>query len=504
MSYKTNVYLVGTGPGDSELVTIKGLRAIKEADVILYDRLIPLEVLQYAKPNCQLIDSGKAPNKHKLTQSEINNLLVSKAAQGKIVVRLKGGDPFVFGRGGEEAVSLERAGINYEIIPGITSPIGVNEYAGIPVTYRDVSTSFHVITGSEDPNKSDTQVNYQALAKLDGTLIFLMGIERIEEITNSLIEHGKDPDTPTAVISCGCTASEKKVFSSLKLIKDEVQKKGIKAPGIITVGKVVEFGKVINWRKSLPLNGKRILTTRDKKQKQLKDTLLRLGAEVITYPSISVNHKVNLTKETFNKIMKSKFILFTSPTGVEAFWTNLRDKKIDFRHFHQTKIAAIGSSTKNALEQKGVVVDIVPNTFTLEGVVEALSSKVKAGDTLYHIKGNLGRQVVKEELTKIGVSVFEEVVYEVKKVKDLERLEKIKEKTFDYILFTSPSAVKYFSESLTDLGISINNKLIKKSTIGAIGPVTQKACRDMGLTADIIPGSYTIDGLVERIVEEEC
>ncbi len=495
------VYLVGAGPGDEELITLKGVRAIEEADVILYDRLSSPGLLRYQKPGAELIDVGKKPNHHPVTQEEINQMLIDKAIQGNIVTRIKGGDPFVFGRGGEEALSLEKEGIFYEVVPGITSAIAVPAYAGIPVTQRNISTSFHVITGHENPEKEEAMVDYRVLAKLQGTLVFLMGIKALPQITEKLMEEGMDPKTKVAVIHRGTTAKEKKALGTLETIGKEVERMKITSPGIIVVGEVAGFSDQMDWRRFMPLKNKRILVTRSRRQaSNLRKELMALGAEVVEYPSIEIVEEKDPDKLSLHiqELSTADCLFFSSPNGVEAFFEALKIIKKDLRSLRDIKITAIGESTQKALENRGIIDVEIPENYTLEGAAEMLLAKLQSEETLYHVRGSLGRDLLKKLLPEKGIQVIEKDFYRTERADSNGELEEIFAGGIDNIIFTSSSTVQFFLESLSDEVID----KVKKSRIFSIGPVTAATAESFGLTVDTVASPHTIKGLVDAMVDE--
>lgn len=498
---KPYVYLVGAGPGDEDLITLKGLRCIEKAEVILYDRLANSNLLKYKQPTAEVIDVGKAPDHHQYRQEEINQLLVSKAKEGKIVTRLKGGDPFVFGRGGEEAIALYEENIPFEVVPGITSAIAVPTYGGIPVTHRNVSTSFHVITGHEDPTKENSTVNYEALAKLEGTLIFLMGVGHLKEITEKLIMHGKDKNTPAALIHRGTTARQKTVTGTLESIVEVAKNNDIKSPAIILIGDVVNLRPQLNWLQQLPLQGKRVLVTRTRQQaSDLSRRLKDLGAEVIEFPTIQIEAPKNFEEidAKLCHLKEMQHIIFTSINGVQAFFERLKVLKIDIRKIGEAKIYAIGSATKEALEAKGVLVDKIPEVYTAEGVLEAVKELIQAGDRVLLPRADIARKVLTEGLRAMGALVEEIDIYRTTipsfKREDLLEILKV---PVDCITFTSSSTVRNFMEILGEE----NKEIIKDSKLAAIGPITSHTAKTLGLEIAIEAEKYTIEELVKRIRE---
>ncbi|WP_026477231.1 uroporphyrinogen-III C-methyltransferase [Alkaliphilus transvaalensis] len=495
------VYLVGAGPGDEDLITVKGLACIKKADVILYDRLANPNLLRHKKDEAICINVGKSPHHHQYTQEEINALLVEKASAGNIVTRLKGGDPYVFGRGGEEALALLEKGIAFEVVPGITSAIGASNYGGIPVTHRNVSTSFHVITGHEDPTKGKSTVNYEALAKLEGTLVFLMGVGNLKEITEELIKHGKALETPVALVHRGTTGRQKTVTGTLANIKEVVEKNQIESPSIIIIGEVVNLRDGLNWVEGLPLHGKRVLVTRTRQQaSQLTTKIKALGGEVVEFPTIEIKPSENLAE--IDKKMKAidvaDYIIFTSVNGVDSFFKRLRTLKKDIRDIGKGKVVAIGTATAEALEERGLVVELIPEVFTAEGILESLKGVIKKGDTVFLPRAEIARKNLVTGLMEMGAIVEEIPIYQtVIPTHRKEELLEILQEGVDIITFTSSSTANHFMEILG----KENAELLSNSKIAVIGPITGKTVVELGLSVDCQGREYTIDGLINGIVE---
>lgn len=499
---KPYVYLIGAGPGDEDLITIKGLNAIKAADVILYDRLASPRLLKHAKATAELIDVGKSPNNHQYSQEEINRLLVEKAETAGIVARLKGGDPYVFGRGGEEALSLREAGIPFEIIPGITSAISVPSYAGIPVTHRNVSTSLHIITGNEAPTKGENTVNYEALARLSGTLVFLMGMANLQEIIKQLIKYGKSADTSAAIIHRGTTAKQQVVVGTMENIVALATESNIKSPAIIIIGEVVKLRETLNWYESLPLFGKRVLVTRSRQQAgELTGRLKALGAEAIEYPTIEIVPPEDFTAidHKLMKICEAQYLIFTSVNGVEAFFHSLKRLKRDIRSIGEGKIIAIGTATAEALTAKGLLVDDIPEVFTAEGILQLLQGMIKKGDRVLLPRADIARKNLVEGLLKLGAEVEEIEIYRtIVPHHSKEELHRILKEGVDIITFTSSSTVNNFMAILEAENIGE----LQNIKIAAIGPITAATAKERGLRVDIEAKSYTIEGLVAAIRED--
>ncbi|WP_432401674.1 uroporphyrinogen-III C-methyltransferase [Wukongibacter sp. M2B1] len=496
------VYLVGAGPGDYKLITLKGLECIEKADVILYDRLINPKLLKYAKENVEIIYVGKAPNAHSYTQEEISQLILEKALEGNVVTRLKGGDPFVFGRGGEEALLLLEHDVPFEIVPGITSAISVPAYAGIPVTHRNVSSSFHVITGHEDPLKNKSSLDYEALGKLKGTLIFLMGVKNIESISSNLIKNGQSTERPVAVIRRGTTAEQKTLTGTLGNISQKVSECGFKNPAIIIVGEVVNLAQSLSWLDKRPLFGKRILVTRTRTQaSKLTEKIEALGGEAIEYPTIKIVENDDHTDidKAIGQIEQYKWIVFTSVNGVRFFFDRMHKLSFDIRLLKNAKICAIGPATAKELNDKGLVVDSIPEEYRAESIIEDLKDKIKAGDKILLPRADIARKVLEEELIKLGADVDNIHVYKtiVPQQESDELISLFENKKIDMVTFTSSSTVKNFCEILG----TENLELLTDVLIAVIGPITAQTAKEIGVKVDIEATEYTIDGLVDAIVK---
>jgi uroporphyrinogen III methyltransferase/synthase len=496
------VFLVGTGPGDVKLITVKGLECIKNADAVVYDRLINTRLLSFAVPGAELIYVGKAPDRHTLKQEEINRVLIDEAKKGKVVVRLKGGDPFVFGRGGEEAQALQKEGIPFEIVPGITSAIAVPAYAGIPVTHRDFTSTFTVITGHEDPNKVESSINWDRLAADPGTLIFLMGVNNLPQIVDKLINAGKDGGTPTALVSRGTRPEQKVVSGELATIVEEVKKNNLTSPAVIIVGEVVKLREKIMWFESKPLFGKRVLVTRSREQAGvLSEKIEQLGGEALEFPAISI--KPPGTYDPLDAAIRKSgsydWIIFTSVNGVRFFFERVRQLKVDIRSLGKTKICAIGPKTAEALEEKGIIVEMIPEKFCAEAIIEKLGKKLKPGQKVLLPRADLARPILVTSLQGMGAEVEEVIAYRTTfaSVDDTHIQKVIQNKGLDVITFTSSSTVQNFVSLLGKEQVG----LLKDVTIACIGPITAETAASLGLKVDVTAVDYTIDGLVEALVD---
>ena len=375
------VYLVGAGPGDIGLITVKGLECIKKADVIVYDRLANPRLLSYAKPDAKFIYVGKTPDHHTLKQEEINQVLVDEALKNQVVTRLKGGDPYVFGRGGEEGETLRENAVPFEVVPGITSAIAVPSYAGIPVTHRHLTSTFTVITGHEDPLKATSQINWDRLAKDPGTLIFLMGVGHLEQIVQQLTTNGKSANTPIALIRWGTRPEQQVVVGTLATIVDDVKKAGLTSPAIIIVGDVVTMRDTLSWFEDKPLFGQRILVTRAREQASAFSEMIEAaGGEAWEAPIIMIDSQEDTPElsEAVKAAGNYDWIIFTSVNGVHGFFNAMTKNKQDIRSLGNAKICAIGPKTKDALENKGLLVEAMPEKFVAESVIECLKPLLNA------------------------------------------------------------------------------------------------------------------------------
>ena len=499
---KAKVYLVGAGPGDPGLITAKGKECIETADVIIYDYLAAPALLKHAHKSAELIYVGKKGGDHTLSQDEINSLIVEKAKSGGVITRLKGGDPFIFGRGGEEAEVLLKAGVSFEIVPGVTSAIAAAAYAGIPLTHRQLTSTLAFVTGHEDPNKEETSINWSSLATGIGTLVFFMGVKNLPDIAKRLIEHGKSPDTPVAVIRWGTTSRQKTVTGTLGLIAEKARDAGLKAPAIIVVGDVVNLRQSLKWFEKRPLLGKRIVVTRARQQaSDLVRLLSDLGAECLEYPTIEI--KAPKDRKPLNQAVANlsayDWIVFTSVNGVSYFFEQLFAAGKDVRALGHLKTAAIGPATAARLLEFGLSSDIVPETYRAESVVAAFKKEKLKGKKILLPRAKEARPVLPQELTQMGAAVTEIPAYEtLKAVENADDLiQQVKDKRVDMITFTSSSTVKNFKALLPANDLSA---LIQGVTIASIGPITSDTAKKLGFDVHVTAETYTIPGLVEVIL----
>jgi uroporphyrinogen III methyltransferase/synthase len=499
------IYLVGSGPGDPGLFTLKGVRCMQEADAVVYDRLAPEALLRHAKPDAERIYVGKKPGNPTMSQEEISDLLVELGRAGKTVVRLKGGDPYVFGRGGEEALALIEAGLPFEVVPGVTSGMAAPAYAGIPVTHRGISTSVTFVTGHEDPTKGSQDVDWKKLANGADTLVLYMSIGRLEEISNGLIAAGRDPDTPVACVRWGTVAEQRTITGTLQDIADRVTEAGLKPPAIIVVGAVVALReKGLDWYERRPLFGRRVVVTRARAQAgELSRDLERLGAEVHEFPTIEITPPDDFgpLDAAIRELDSFDLIVFTSVNGVEAFFGRLRYHGLDLRAVPRAaKVAAIGPATAEGLEQAGLRVDVVPEEYRAEALIEALGTHPLAGERVLIPRAKVAREILPEFLRQAGAEVVVPPAYEsVPSSEGKEELSLCLQKgEIDCVTFTASSTVENFVGAF---GAEEVARLLDDTRVACIGPITADTARKHGIGVDAEAEEYTISGLIEAVTD---
>ena len=498
------VSLIGAGPGDWRLFTLGGKAALAEADVVIYDRLASDKIMGFASPNAEKIYVGKASNQHTLKQDEINQLIVEKALLGKKVARLKGGDPFVFGRGGEEALACIEKGIPFDILPGVTSAISAPAYAGIPVTHRNVAASFTVITGHEDPDKPGSSHQWEHLAQGAETLIFLMGVENLPHIQKQLLKWGKPGDTPAAFIRWGTRPNQETWTTTLGESLALRDSEKIKAPAIFIVGPVVNLRKELAWFDQKPLFGKRILVTRARQQaSQLSSILEDQGAEIIETPMIQMKPPTSwqVADRAIENLSGYSWVLFTSANGVEFFMERLLEKGEDARSFGREKIAVIGTSTAEALMKYGIRADLIAREFRAESLLEALKSEIHAGDSVLIVRPEEARNVLPDGLKEIGAQVTVAPVYQTVAVPENqdEVRQLFSEGKIDWVTFSSGSTVKNLLQVLGENGLG----WLSKVNIAAIGPITAEEAEKAGLKVKVMPDEHTVAALAAALIDGE-
>ncbi|NTU89500.1 MAG: uroporphyrinogen-III C-methyltransferase [Actinobacteria bacterium] len=509
------VYLIGAGPGDPELLTLKGRTVLENADVVIYDYLANPVLLDYASADAELIFVGKKGFSEHVTQDQINACIIEKAQQQGvyIVARLKGGDPFVFGRGGEEALALVEEGIEFEVVPGVTSGVAAPAYAGIPVTHRGIASSVTFITGNEDPTKPETAINWEHLAQGADTLCFYMGIKNLPLITQRLIECGKKPETPVALIRWGSLPKQEVLVGTLEDIAQRAEEVGFQAPAITLVGEVAGLREQLAWFENKPLFGRRIAVTRSRTQaSDLVATLNGLGADVIEFPTIEIVPMESYVAldDSLARLTGYTWIIFTSVNGVEYFFDRLFTTGKDARALAGTRIAAIGPATAARLCEMGIVPELVPDEYRAEAVLEALlDSGIGAEDAVLIPRALVAREVLPDELRKAGVRVDVAPAYQTVAVSDARVASTVASflnEEIEAITFTSSSTVTNF-ESIMKRALEESksektfSEIMTNVDIFSIGPITSKTARDAGLKIHAEAREYTIDGLVEVIAE---
>jgi uroporphyrinogen III methyltransferase/synthase len=505
------VYLVGAGPGDIGLLTVKGLRCLERADVVVYDFHLNAQVLNCINHDAEFIYAGKRGGHHTMVQDEINSVIVAKAKEGKTVCRLKGGDPFVFGRGGEEAEALSAEGVPFEVVPGVSSSVAAPAYAGIPLTHRKYSSSFAVIPGYEDTTKEGSSIDWSRLATGVGTLVFLMAVKNIPVLVKKLIENGRAADTPVAVIRWGTRADQETLVSTLKDVAGDVKERDIRPPAVMVVGEVVRLRETLNWYEKKPLFGRRILVTRENSRgfEPLED----LGAEVMEFPAIRIappeswedldsatDRLVEAAADADGKGAGGPWLILTSANGVEYFFRRFSERGLDIRDLKGVRICAVGSKTAGRIRKMGLGVDLVPEEFRAEGLVESFK-KLSGGDltgmSFVLPRAEKAREVFPKAVRKLGGHIEVPVAYRaVKPERQPRRLRQfLREGRISVATFTSGATFKNFME----LAGEEARELLRDVAIAAIGPVTKKTVEKAGLKVDIMPREATIEAMVEEI-----
>lgn len=488
------VYLVGAGIGSADNITVRGKKLLEKADVVVYDRLLNMKLINKCDTKKEFINVGKQSSNHIFSQDEINDILLKKSMEGKMVVRLKGGDPYVFGRGGEEALYLIDRGVEVEVVPGITSGIAGLCFAGIPITHRDYGSSLHLITGHR---KNEDNLDFDTLAKLHGTIVFYMGLENLSNICSGLIKSGKDKDTACAVISHGGYLDQKVVTSNLNNIAKDIEFQNIKSPSLIVVGEVVKLREKLNFFENRPLFNKNIVVTRARNQAStLVEKLEELGASVIELPAIAIK-EINQEKLKLeqNNLEKYSHVIFTSANAVKIFMETLLENK-DVRALGNIKIYTMGDGTANELSNYSIKSDFTPSQFIAETFFEEIKNKIKPSNRILLPRALKARTYLSDKLSEI-CELCEVSIYDTVSEITEENLESLKNLQIDYITFTSSSTVDNFVENI-DSQILEN---IKTSKIISIGPITSKSVENHGLKIYKEAKIYNIENLIKTIIE---
>ncbi len=509
---ESTIYITGAGPGDPDLLTVKAKEIIEKADVIVYDSLVSKEILEYAvsinkntegpyRSNPLLIYVGKAGGEHEksISQEQINKLLLEFSKEYKIICRLKGGDPNIFGRGGEEAVFLKEHNINFEIIPGVSSVTAVPAYAGIPLTHRDCTSSFTVLTAHEDPDSPDCSINWNDFDATKSTLVLLMGVKNLPKIASKLISLGRSKDTPVAIIYWGTTSKQITITSKLGEVVEDIEKNKIKAPSVIIIGEVVNFREVLNWFESKALFGKRVLITREKEQSfSFASKLIKLGAKPINCPIVSyeLNDKEVYNKNIINNLSSFDWMFFTSQNAVKFFFEILEKNCYDSRALFKSQIAAVGYKTKLELEKYNIKADFIPKRFSFEDLINELSERTSLQDKkiLYPTQVGETLHATSQQITTWGI-------YKANFIEQLDQeiINQVKE-GLDVITLFSPNTCKHFYKLIEKH--SLVEACRSKPLFAVIGDETSKIARDLFGRVDIIAEPFTEEGLINSM--EKC
>ncbi len=511
---KGKVYIVGAGPGDIGLLTVKGLKCLQKAEVVVYDFHLNTQVLNYINHDAEFIYAGKRGGQHTMPQDEINRTLIERARQGKTICRLKGGDPFVFGRGGEEAEALSKEGIEFEVVPGVSSAIAAPAYAGIPLTHRLYSSSLAIVPGYEDSTKKESSIDWAKLATGVGTIVFLMTVRNIDMVCQKLIENGRNPETPVAVIRWGTRSDQTTIVGNLKNIAKLIKEKDIKPPAVMVVGEVVNLRENLKWYEKKPLFGQRILATRE--HSGGFEPLEELGAEIIEFPTIKIMPPVDWTGldvaidksvRLDSEIESYNWLIFTSINGVKFFFERLLERNRDIRDLKGLKICAVGTKTAAEIKKYGIKVDLVPEEFNAEGLIESFIAEHRTQSTEHRLKGirfllpraEVAREIFPEKIRELGGEIDVVTAYRAVKPeihgKRLRRF--LKEGKISIATFTSAATFNNFM-SIVDKDA---HELLKGVAIAVIGPVTAQAVKNAGLTVKIMPKQATIEAMVKEIIE---
>ncbi|HUH06925.1 MAG TPA: uroporphyrinogen-III C-methyltransferase [Egibacteraceae bacterium] len=496
------VHLVGGGPGDPGLLSVRAARLLSTATFVAYDRLSPPEALALCAGDCERAYVGKLPDRHALTQEAINELLVSRAAEGHAVVRLKGGDPFVLGRGSEEAQACVRAGTPFEVVPGVTSAVAAPAYAGIPVTHRGLAPAFAVVTGHEDPGKDERQVDWVALASFPGTLVLLMGVRRIAEIAQALIAAGKAPATPVALVRWGSTPRQQTLTGTLGDIGERVAQRRFASPAVTVIGQVAELGEELSWFESRPLHGASVLVPRTRQQaSELSERLRALGAEAVEAPTIAIepSEPAPLRAELASLADGAyDWIALTSANAVHAVWEQIGALGADARLLAGVRIAAVGSGTADALSARGLRADLLPEQFTTRGLAEALIAAARddelGGRRALLPRADIATPALGDALRDAGWHVSDVEAYRTVPARSLpaEVRRRLANGEIDAVALASSSTAR----NLVDLAGGVPDSRVK---VASIGPVTSQTCRDLGLRVDAEAEPHNLDGLVQAV-----
>jgi uroporphyrinogen III methyltransferase/synthase len=498
------VYLVGAGPGDPGLITIKGKECLERAEVVLYDYLANPALLKYVPTAAERIYVGRRGRGQYQNQAEINQLLIERARAGKLVVRLKGGDPFVFGRGGEEAEAVAAAGVDFEVVPGVTAAVAVPAYAGIPVTHRTMASTVTIVTGHEDAEKPSPVLEWPKLASTSGTLVFMMGMKNLPTIVANLLSEGRAPDTPVALVRWGTRAEQRTIVGTLMDIVGKAQAARFEPPTVIVVGEVVRLREQLNWFEKRPLFGKRIMTTRAQEQvAEFSQLLIAYGAEPVELPAILLVPPATWegVDEVIGRLSQFDWVIFTSVNGVTPFMQRVEAKGKDARAFAKLRIGCIGPRTAQELERYGLKADLVPVEYQAEGLIAALAREGVGGRRVLIPRAEVAREILPDQLRELGAQVEVVPVYRaIAPAVDVEPVkQQLQEGRIDVVTFTSSSTVRNFVELLG--GAESARHLVAQAVIACIGPITARTAEEYGLAVTIMPAENTVPALAEAIAK---
>ncbi len=495
------VYLVGAGPGDPTLITLRGVECLRKAEVVVYDYLANEQLLTHAPEGAERIYAGKVGGRHNQGQEEINNLLVEKGLAGKVVVRLKGGDPFVFGRGGEECEALADAGIPFEVVPGVTAAVGASAYAGIPLTHRDVTPSVAFVTGQEGKGKEESTIDWNRLSLGGGTVVFYMGITTLRHNMLRLIEHGRSPATPVALVRWATTERQQVLVGTLADIADQAETSSFKPPAVTIVGEVVSLRKKLRWFDTRVLCDTSIIVTRSAEQSgEFSTKLTMAGATVLECPTIRLvkPESWQLLDLAIRELANYDWLILTSVNGVRYFFDRLDFHGLDARALAGCKICAVGPRTAEEIRSRGIKPDLIPTDYKAEGVIDEFSRLDLRNARILYPRADKARDVIPQGLQQRGAQVDSPVAYRNVFPERLppETLFALEKRSVDCITFTSSSTVQNLAAML---GEEMMLDMLKGVTVASIGPITSQSCRDLGLKVDIEPETHTLEALVAAL-----
>jgi len=495
------VYLVGAGPGDPELITLRGVECLQKAQVVVYDYLANEQLLNHAPRDAERIYAGKIGGRHNQDQEEINQLLVTLALEGKIVVRLKGGDPFVFGRGGEECEALSLAGVPFQVVPGVTAAVGAAAYAGIPLTHRDFTASVAFVTGQEGKDKNESSIDWDRLSLGSGTVVFYMGITSLRRNMQRMTEHGRSPLTPVALVRWATTAGQQVLTGTIADIADKAEGAGFKPPAVTIVGEVVSLRERLRWFDNRPLSGRRIIVTRAADQAgEFSDMMTRRGATVLECPTINLVEPSSWDEldAAIGELDDFNWLVLTSVNAVRFFFQRLNSLGFDARALGTCKVCAVGPKTAEAISVHGIRPDLVPLDYKAEAIVSEFAKLDLAGKRVLFPRADRAREIIPRQLKQMGAYVSDPVIYRNILPERLcpETLLSLEKRCIDCVTFTSSSTVLNMAELL---GADLLADMLKGVAVASIGPVTSKTCRDLGLKVDIQPNEFTLSALSDAI-----